>query len=172
MSRLFLLGALLLLTGCWTSGPWYTSSDNRPAIPDGRYRLMAAEMPGEGDVLTIRRRPDGATAIEGGDQALSAIMLPLGKAPHRHILQLQREDGVARGALYMLLDTDKGRYRLALLPCSGPWAKAAEASGGSIVRDPQSAATCTFATQKALLAALTAISKNARFDFDLIPEAP
>ncbi|TZG29447.1 hypothetical protein [Sphingomonas montanisoli] len=173
MLRSMFLGALLLLlTGCWTSRPWFAASDGKPVIPDGHYRFVTGEMPGEGDLLSTHNGPDGSMAIDGGDQRLVAILVPLGKGDtHRHIVQLQRDDGVARNALFMLLDDSKGRYRLALLPCAKPWSERAEASGGSIVRDPQSAASCIFATRAALLAALTAVSKSASFDLELIPEA-
>ena len=162
-----------MLTGCWTGGHWYAASDSRPVLPDGRYRLVTDEMPGKGDVLSIHRRPDGATAIEGGDNPLIAVLVPLGGAsPHRHVVQLQRDDGVARRALFILLDDSGGRYRLALLPCSGSRAEAARASGGSIARDPQSAATCNFGTREALLANLVAVSRDARFDLELVRQVP
>ena len=174
MARSHLLAPLLLLllSGCWTGGPWYGAADNRSAVPDGRYRLVHSEMPGEGDILSIHGRSDGATVIDGTDHPLTAILVPLGGAnAHRYVVQLQRDDGVAHSAMFMLLDDSGDRYRLALLPCSRPWSDEAEASGGSISRDPQSAATCTFATRDGLLNSLASVSKIAKFELELVRQA-
>ena len=170
--RLACAAALFLLAGCWTGMPWLQPPDATPVLADGAYRLSSAEEPNvPGDLMTIARQPDGTLAIEGADNPLNAVIVPLDplRAPHRHIVQLQRPDRPTK-ALFMLLDDSDGRYRLALLPCADRWAEAAEKSGGSIVRDPQAAATCRFLDKRALFDALAAASKEAVFDLELIRE--
>lgn len=171
--RLACCAALILLAGCWTGMPWLLPSDAPPVLADGAYRMASIDDPtGAGDLLSISRQPDGSLAIEGSDNPLNAVIVPLDplRAPHRHIVQLQRPDRPTK-ALFMLLDNSAGRYRLALLPCADRWAEAAERSGGSIIRDPQAAATCRFLDKSALLDALAAASDEATFDFELVPEA-
>jgi hypothetical protein len=172
-ARLACCIAVFLLAGCWTGTPWFTPSGTATPLPDGRYRMLSAETPSaQGDVLSVTRQPDGALALDGADKPLRAVIVPLDPAgaSHRHIVQLQQA-GHTTHALYLLLDDGDGRYRLALLPCGDRWAEAAERSGGSIIRDPQAAATCDFGNRDALVAALGAASRTATFDLELVPEA-
>ena len=171
------LGMLLALAGCWSGQPWFAASDGVAIIPDGRYRLVEPGAPPEGsDVLRITRQPDGSLKIDGAESPLRAVLVPLGGATGagRYIVQLEKPDPERPGkAMFMALDNRNGRYRIAVLNCGSAAAKAAEASGGSIARDPQSASTCVFGDRDALVTTMrAAMAATPALDLELerIPE--
>ena len=90
----------------------------------------------------------------------------------RYIVQLEQIAEHPRNALYMLLDSGGGRYRLTLLPCSSAAGEAAKQSGGHVSRDPQSASSCIFADRATLVTALRAAAdRPPAAELELIPVA-
>jgi hypothetical protein len=145
---------LLPLSGCWTGMPWYAASDAVNVIPDGRYRMVAEEEPGEaGEMLRISRQSDGSLRLDGSGEPFRAIVVPLnpGSGDHRYIVQVEDAPMGARSVLFLLLDNRDGRYRVSALPCGGEVAEIVRGSGGSVSRDPQSATTCEFQDRKTLV---------------------
>lgn len=167
--------ALFLLGGCWAGPAWFKATEAVAVIPDGKYRLVeTGASPLQGDVLGIVRQADGALAISGADKPLRAVIVPLDPARHagRYIVQLEQIAEHPRNALYMLLDSGSGRYRLTLLPCSSAAGEAAQQSGGHVSRDPQSASSCIFADRAALVTALLAAAdRPPAAELELIPVA-
>lgn len=155
------LCAFLMLGGCWTGLPWFAASEAVTVIPDGSYRLAEPGAPPEGaDVLRISRQKDHSLLIGGADAPLRAIVVPLGGAvtnANRYIVQLQKLDPHRPAkAMFLMLDNGQGRFRIAVLGCGSVAAAAAERSGGSVARDPQSASTCIFGDRDTLVTTLRA----------------
>lgn len=155
------LCAVLALGGCWTGLPWFAASEAVGVIPDGSYRLAEPGAPPEGaDVLHISRQKDRSLLIRGADAPLRAIIVPLDGAmanANRYIVQLQKLDPRRPPkAMFLMLDNRQERYRIAVLRCGSVATAAAERSGGSVARDPQSASTCIFGDRDTLVTTLRA----------------
>jgi hypothetical protein len=170
MKRVLLGLALLpLLAGCWTGEPWFTPSDAVAALPDGNYRLTEADS-ADGEIVQITRQPDGALQIAGPEGPLyRAIPVPLnpGMADDRYIVQFESVMPGSQAALYLLLDGSNGRYRASIMSCSGDVAEAVGHSGGTVTRDPQTAASCHFDERDTLVSWLRTRAQDESFDIEL-----
>lgn len=151
MSRcLGLLVILLSLSACWSGLPFFTAADAVPAIPDGLYRMAETDAGAtEGETIRISRQPDNSLRVDGGDHPMRALTVPLDSSrPGLFILQLQKLDPAdadrAPKAMYMLLDMKGNTPRIGILPCDATTGALVTRQGGSVARDPQSAASCTF----------------------------
>jgi len=146
----------LTLSGCWTGDAYLTSRDAFAVIPDGRYKLDQ-EIPDE--LLTFKRQPDNSYVMTGPEQPwrLTLAQLASGR-PNRFVVQAQMMSHgrtSPSGALYMLVDREPAGLRAYLLGCDGVAREAVEKSGGTIARDPNSAATCRFKDRRTLFEMLT-----------------
>jgi len=170
------LAALFLLGGCWSGPAWFSAGEAVAVIPDGKYRLVeTGASPLQGDVIGIAGQADGTLAVSGADNPVRAVIVPLDAARggDRYIVQLEQIAEHPRNALYMLLDSGGGRYRLSLLRCTREAAQTAERTGGQVSRDPQSASTCIFADRATLVTALRAAAdRPPAGELELIPVAP
>ena len=131
------LAALFLLGGCWSGPAWFSAGEAVAVIPDGKYRLVeTGASPLQGDVIGIAGQADGTLAVSGADNPVRAVIVPLDAARggDRYIVQLEQIAEHPRNALYMLLDSGGGRYRLSLLRCTREAAQTAERTGGQVSR--------------------------------------
>ena len=173
------LAMLLSLAGCWTGDPWFAASEAVAVIPDGRYRLVearAAEQGAapmdDGERTTITRQPDGSLLLGGGDKAWRAVIVPLAPGEKgRFIVQLQEQDeDHPRHALFVLLDTRGGHYRIAVLACGQAAAAAARGGGGNVSRDPSAGSSCNFSDRATMTAQFRRAVREggAAFDTELL----
>ncbi|WP_420145723.1 hypothetical protein [Sphingobium sp.] len=164
MRYLFLLAAIWPLSACWSGLPFYTAADAAPAIAEGVYRMSEAGSDmADGDRITIRQRADKSLSIEGGDHPMQALTIPLGSDyPGRFIVQLQKIDPAsadrAPKAMYLLLDNRDDKMLISILPCDAETGAIVRAHGGSVARDPQSAASCTFPSRALLHRQMLAVA--------------
>lgn len=160
MTRLFV--ALIMpciLASCWDGGIWYAPSASGAPITAGMYRVVEPGRPADNDErLFINRNKDGSLTLTV-DTSWRIVTVPFGPAEEkRYIVQAQRVDGEQRDdhALLFLLELRDNRSFITLPPCGGATREAVEQSGGTILRDPNSAPGCRFATQKTFERQLTA----------------
>lgn len=148
LPHLLALVGLGALGGCWSGPPILDASQAANVIPDGVYRLDDDEA---GDRLRIGRQRDGSLLVTGAEQPWRVIVGSIDPGrKEQFVVQMQNAERPQR-ASYMLLDTSNKRLRLTILSCSGDARAAVERTGGTIGRDPQSAASCSFATRATLI---------------------
>ena len=145
MRRLILLLLALSLSGCWEGDNFYTASDSRPALPPGDYRAVPSDKPAEAQLIRVSTRDDGMTSITDRDGDHIMGFAPLGGS---YFATWYREDESGKGAVYALLQSERGHYRLFIPICDKTRAIAA-AAGAQIVTDPK-VTTCAFKTRAQL----------------------
>lgn len=179
--------AALTLSACWSGPPLFQTRDAVAAIADGDYIVReprtapgATPPPGpEGEEISIRRQPDGALLVRAGGgpdtEEMRVLAVPLTPASERRfVLQIAwvGEGPMSRNLSYMLLDTRKSPARLIIPSCSAAARAAAEDSGGSVSRDPNSATQCSFTDRTVLLALLQRFAteaSTAKNQLELVP---
>nr|KIS34452.1 hypothetical protein TQ38_02425 [Novosphingobium sp. P6W] len=132
----------------------------------------------EGDRISVRNQSDHTMLLTGAERPWQAIAVRVDPARGDwFLLQLRQADEddafIRSKALYMLLDVQPDGLFLTILPCGGFIAEAVERAGGSISRDPQSAASCTFPDKTTLTTQLQVLLQQPpRHDVQLLPDAP
>ncbi|WP_311270741.1 hypothetical protein [Sphingobium sp. WCS2017Hpa-17] len=170
LRRLGLVVSLLSLSACWSGLPFFTPADAVPTIPDGLYRMAETDAGAtEGETIRISRQPDNSLRVEGGDHPMRALTVPLDSSrPDLFILQLQKLNPAdadrAPKAMYMLLDMTGHTPRIGILPCDGETGALVTRQGGSVARDPQSAASCTFPSRALLHQQMRAVAGHPLHD--------
>lgn len=164
MRRLALL-AVLLLSGCWTGGPFYQPSDAVQPLAAGVYHASGIDpvsrAPEEGP-MRIWVGADGLTRLgdsdvgEEADPALIGGFAPLGDGPDRFVMWITHWDGRdltgERTGYGVLTREADGAWRLRIPGCTG--AMTAMAEGAEVARTEEGVTVCRFASRDQLVAAL------------------
>ena len=160
MRRLLAVLPALLLAGCFTGGPFYSASDSRPPLPDGRYRLGGAGATSD-TVAALSRRPDGMVDVRhvGSDDPPSRVgFVPLDTNGRRFAVwaEPQRRAASLLSSGYGLLERRAdGGWTLHAVHCDGIEALAA-AAGAQVEHGPLGA-FCNFPNRDSLERALRRI---------------
>jgi hypothetical protein len=165
--------ALLVLTGCWYGGDFYTAADVRPGLPAGRYTVVPlADRSDEMGAAIVTQRPDGFTEIlpvnrdgreDRGDTATFGLV-PIDEDGRLHAAWIVAPDEAARSGAEgvrpygLLRHNADGSFDLMTITCAGP-AQAAARQAGAQMPDG-SRPYCRFQSRQSLEAALRAIAPS------------
>jgi hypothetical protein len=162
MKHLLALLPLLVLAGCFTGGPFYSSSDSRGPIPDGRYRLVGAAIE---QVVALSRRADGTVDVRevgSDDEPNRAGFVPLDAQGRRYAVwaEPRRDPSPLFSSAYGLLERRRdGGWTFHLVHCDGIEELAAAA--GAEVEHGSLGAFCMFPSRDSLERALRRIDVTA-----------
>lgn len=153
------LAGLLLLSGCWSGGPFYSPADARPVIPAGDYRMLM-QISGEADLVRISVRGDGMTRVyfpERPGEPAHLGFAPLDERGRRFAVFAEPPRSVPNapailGTYALLVPEDGGAFRVQSIYCDGTEQLAIE-SGATVTRGPLGA-DCSFPTRDSLETAL------------------
>lgn len=177
--------ALLLLSGCWYGGDFYTVADLRPGLPAGRYTIESlTERPGEAGTALVRLRPDGFTEFvpinrdgrEDPGDTIAFGLIPIdpdGRLFAAWLVSVD-EPGLPNtaglnvyGALRRNAD---GSSDFLQITCDGLALEAARQAGAQLPGEDRP--YCLFESRQALEAGLRAVAPDLADGFRLRPAAP